>query len=280
MANMPVQTKTASAVSKKLLEDHERLRVLMDKLKDELHEICHRQSNENLVNAKETAQKLLEEMNTHAACEEQALFTILGQSHPMPILEIEHEEVLLQRAALLSGILNYSFPEDCTDKLYKQAQEFFNLVERHMKKEEVSIFPLAEQVLTPAEKHMVLVKMDEIRATARVLPIQETQFPVKHYNLFHFPIGGSVDNEVHSESLLETKNLQFKLLQLKAGASLSTHWSPKQITILFYAGEAQWNGPDTTISLKAGDGLVMDPKLPHSLEAKTDCHFLLIANEV
>lgn len=279
MTNTATQARSTSAISKKLLEDHERIRALMDTLKGALREICDRQSGENWDKAKETAQELVETLNIHAACEDQALFKILGQSHPMPILEIEHEEVLLQRAALLSGIVNYSFPEDCTDKLYKQALDFFDLVERHMKKEEKAIFPLAEQVLSPNDKLQVLAKMEEIHARARVLPTEETPFPAKSYTVFHFPVEGPLDTPIQSKALLEKGALQFKALQLKAGASLSTHWSPKQVTILLHAGEAQWNGPDTTIPLKAGDALAMDPKLPHSLEAKTDCHFLLVSNE-
>jgi hemerythrin-like domain-containing protein/quercetin dioxygenase-like cupin family protein len=279
MTNPPLKTRHASAVSTKLLEDHERLRGLIATLKSELHEICHRQSGESLKKAQEMAQKLLQEMNTHAACEDKALFPALSQHHALPILEVEHEEVLLQRAALVSGILNYSFPEDCSDKLYKQAEEFFDLVERHMAKEEKAIFPLAEQSLPPAEKQQVLRKMEDIRATARVLPIQDAAFPGKRYHRFHFPLEEPVTEKIHTETLLEVGSLQFKTMGLKGGTSLSTHWSPKQVTVLLYSGEAEWSGPDMSITMKAGDAILMDPKLAHSLEAKTDCRLLLIANE-
>jgi quercetin dioxygenase-like cupin family protein len=200
--------------------------------------------------------------------------------YSMPILEIEHEEVLLQRAALITGIVQYSFPEDCTGKLYKQAEEFYNLVERHMAKEEKAIFHLAEKELSSLEKHEVLAKMESIRAADRAVPTEETTFPAKEYHHFHFSIDEPVTEKIGTSVLLEKRAQQFKALTLKAETALSIHyWSPKQVTIFLYSGEAQWHGPEESTPMKTGDAIPMAPKLSHSVEAKTDCRFLLIVNE-
>jgi hypothetical protein len=52
------------------------------------------------------------------------------------------------------------------------------------------------------------------------------------------------------------------------------------VILLLYTGKARWSGPDTSLSLKAGEGILMDPKLTHALEAQTDCRLLLILNKL
>ncbi len=274
----PPRTKTVSAISKRLIEDHERMRKHLADLKTALQEICHRQSQEHLQQAQHLAHLVVQEMNTHAAYEEHALFPALAKHHPMPILEIEHEEAFLQRAALVSGILNYTFPEDCNDKLYQQGMDFIEMMLRHMAKEERAIFPLAEDTLSPAEKHQVISQMEDIRARARVIPTEARPPEARQFISFHVPLDSPLTQDIQTEALLEQDSLQLKTVSLRAGQALATHWSPKQVSLILLTGSAQWNGPDTTVDLEPGNGLCMDPKLRYSVSAKTDCRFLMIGH--
>ena len=279
MSSPQLKTKTTSTITKKLLADHAAMNALIDELKPSLQEICRRQASSELKKTQESMQQFVSIMNTHSACEEEAVFPTLTKYHPLSVLEAEHDELLLKRAVLLSGILNYTFPEDCSDKLYKQALEFFDLFQRHMKKEEHVIFPLVESSLSAEEKFMVLTQMEAFQAKARVIPTPEISRPPAEYTRFSFPISGTPVQEIQTRSVLEKDGVKIKTLGLQAGASLAAHWSPQQIIILLYSGNASWSTADTTLSLQAGDGILMDPKLPHALQAETDCLLLLVLNE-
>ncbi len=276
MSIPPIKAKLVSAVTKKLVADHVYMTELMDKLILALQDICEHQASHSLSEARALAEELVQRMNVHAACEDQVIFPALSKYHPIPILEIEHEEVLLQRAALVTGILNYTFPEDCNEKLLKQAVDFVDLVKRHFAKEEKVVFPLLEDSLSSAEKHQVIARMDDIVAKSRVIPVESPSRPPRQFIPFHFPIDTPVEQQLSTEPLLDTPNFQLKVWELQAGTSLATHWTPMKAVILLYAGKAQWVGQDATVELSAGDGIYMDAKLAHSLKALTDCRFLLV----
>lgn len=276
MSIPPINAKPVSAVTKKLVADHVYMTQLMDKLILSLQDICEHQASHSLSEARALAEELVQRMNVHAACEDQIIFPALSKYHPIPILEIEHEEVLLQRAALVTGILNYTFPEDCNEKLLNQAVDFVDLVKRHFAKEEKVVFPLLEDSLSPMEKHQVIARMDDIVAKSRVIPVELSSHPSRMYVQFHFPMDEPVAHHLHTDSLLETPNFQLKVWELQAGTALATHWTPMKAVILLYAGKAQWIGPDSTVELSAGVGIYMDAKLAHSLKAHTDCRFLLM----
>lgn len=276
MSIPPGKLSPVSAVTKKLVADHNDMTQLMDQLIRCLEEICQHQASQSLSEARAVAEELVQRMNVHAACEDQVIFPALSKYHPIPMLEIEHEEVLLQRAAVVTGILNYTFPEDCNEKLLTQANAFVDLVKRHFAKEEKAVFPLLEKSLTPSEKHQVMARMEDILAKSRVMPIESSEPSSRRYLQFHFPIEQPVTHQLHTESLLETPNVQLKVWELQAGTALATHWTPMKAVILLYAGKAQWMGPDATVELSAGDGIYMDAKLAHSLKAQTDCRFLLM----
>lgn len=275
-----LKTRATSAITKKLLADHERMSALVDALKPLLQEICRRQASADLKKAQGHIEQLILIMNTHAACEEEAVLPALTKYHPLLALEAEHDELLMKRAALLSGLMHYSFPEDCSDKLYNQAMEFFDLFERHMAKEEQTFFPLLEQSLSPEEKFMVLTQMENIRAKARAIPTPEISRPCASFTHFEFPMHEPMTQNIHFHSVLKKDDLQIKTLELKAGASLSKHCSPQRVILLLYTGNATWSASDTSLSLKAGDGILMDPQLMHALEAETDCRLLLIFNNL
>ena len=280
MTMPPPKAKTVSAISKRLIEDHDTMRSHLAELKTALYEICHRQSQGHLQQAQHLAHQVVLEMNTHAAHEEHALFPVLAKHHPMPILEIEHEEAFFQRAALVSGILNYTFPEDCNETLYQQGVAFIDMMLRHMAKEERAIFPLAEEALSPSEKHQVIAQMEDIRARARVLPTEARPPEARQFISFHVPLNAPLSQDIQTEALVEQDNLQLKTISLRAGQALATHWSPKQLSLILLSGSAQWNGPEATVDMQPGDGLCMDPKLRYSLSAKTDCRFLMVGHSI
>jgi hemerythrin-like domain-containing protein/quercetin dioxygenase-like cupin family protein len=280
MTSPSLTERTTSAITKRLLADHERMGVLAGELKPLLREICQRQASSELKKVQEAMHQFVSIMNTHSACEEESVFPALAKHHPLPVLEAEHDEIMLKRAALFSGILSYTFPESCSEQLYNQALEFFNLFERHMRKEEQVIFPLLEKSLSPEEKFLVLTQMEDIQSKARVLPTPEIVRKPAGFIRFAFPIAEPPTQDIQSQSLLKKEDLEVKTLRLKAGASLAMHWSPKQILLLLYAGKANWSSSDTILTLHAGEGILMDPRLQHALEAESDCHLLLISNQV
>lgn len=280
MSSSQLKTQATSAITKKLLSDHESMSALVDELKPLLREICQRQASADLKKAQDNIEQLVSIMNTHAACEEKAVLPALAKYHPLPVLEAEHDEILMKRAALLSGLVNYTFPEDCSNALYNQALEFFDLFGRHMAKEEQAIFPLVEKTLSSEEKFMVLTQMEDIQAKARVIPTEEISHAPIAFTHFQFPMAEPITQNIHVISVLEKNGLQVKSLALKSGASLSKHWLPQQVILLLYAGKAKWSGPNNNLSLKAGEGILMDPKLSHALEAETDCRLLLILNSL
>jgi regulator of cell morphogenesis and NO signaling len=155
------QLEKVSDVSAKLLNDHEQIRVLLRQIQESLHDICHRQSPQALQQAQKNSRALSEIMKRHSGNEEKIIFPALAVYHPVLALEAEHDELTLQQAALMSGIMNYSFPEDCTNQLYNQYIEFLDILQRHLIKEEEIIFPLLEQSLSPEEKQHLLDRMEK-----------------------------------------------------------------------------------------------------------------------
>lgn len=154
--------KRLSAISVSLIADHEHIRSLLKQLQEALQDICHRQSPQGLQKAQESIRSLVQIMNVHGAREEHVVFPALSKYHPILALEAEHDEILLKRAAVMAGIENYSFPEDCTDTLYNQYLDFIELLQRHLAKEESFIFPQVEQSLSQEEKQYVLEQMEQI----------------------------------------------------------------------------------------------------------------------
>jgi hemerythrin-like domain-containing protein len=164
MTNGNTKTAGLSPVSKMLMEDHEQIRVLLWRLKELIQNISRKQASASLQEAQALLQALVKIMNTHALCEERLVFPAMEKYHPVAAIEAEHEEILLMRAAIVSGVLNYSFPEDCTSKIYNQYLDFLDLLQEHLKKEENTIFPLIDRSLPPEENQQIASQMGAIRS--------------------------------------------------------------------------------------------------------------------
>ena len=279
MQELQWKTKSQSAITKKLLDDHETIRLLIDSLKPHLSEVYKRQSTPDIAEAKVLAHQLEMLMRTHSRCEE-VVFKALENYHPLPILEIEHDEIVVKRAAFVSGITNYSFPEDCESKCLTQATDFFHMVVHHMDKEEKAIFPLVEHSLSPAEKLNVLCQMEDIKAESRVLPTEDLFRSPVWFKQFHFSVDSVVSEEIQIESLLDEESTQIQSLVLKAGAVLTPHWSPRQMILMLLQGKAEWMREAQTSVLSPGDGVLMSPKFKHGIRAVSDTRLLLIATRM
>ncbi|HEY9745430.1 MAG TPA: hemerythrin domain-containing protein [Oculatellaceae cyanobacterium] len=279
MDDSPLKTRRLSPVSIKLLEDHAQIRTVSTRLREALQEICHRQSAPNLTKAQDALHSLVQIMSIHALCEERIVFPAMEKYYPLHTLEAEHDELLLKRAAVMSGILNYSFPEDCTDVLYNRYIDFLNMLDRHLEKEENTIFPLLETSLAPEEKSKISDKIDALRAqkTAQSPPPQQKDYAEKPFFSFRLPEWMSSGKSSHSSLLVKKENLKIRAILLAEGASLAEHRSEEQAILLLHSGEAVWESAGESVYLRAGEGLLMGPGLPHTLTAKTDCRFWLLS---
>ena len=263
------------ALTRTLMKDHEQFRQQIKDLTDLMQKLCCQHSMESLEPVRQQATALVDALNTHAICEEKGLFEALRQKHPICILEFEHEEILLKRAAFHSGLNNFEYPKDCNGDLYSRALAFFDLLERHMTKEEQAIFPLMEKALTPQEKLGILLKIEEIQAVWRVAPLKESELPRHEFVLFQIPTEANHPYEV--KSLLDKNGWSVKSLRLAPGKAQSPHWSPSPQVMLMFSGLATFHTHESEVQLQTGDGLYIDSKLIHWVEAISDCSFLVFA---
>jgi hemerythrin-like domain-containing protein/quercetin dioxygenase-like cupin family protein len=245
----------------------------LDTLQQALSEIYHRQCAQALETAKKTLDQLTLELNTHFACEEQALFPTLSKYHPMMLMEAEHDEILSLRLGLEEALATYTFSEDCTKVLYQLGNNFSEALRNHIAREDNGIFPMAEKELSAFEKEQIWTDMKTIRDRAENIPTPEVVRPELNFQSFTMKPVQPLSKDIDVQLLLEKENLQIKVLEIKAGSAMLTHWSPKQIILILCSGEAQWNASGTSLPLKLGDGLLVDPRLSHSLEAHSDCRF-------
>jgi len=259
-----------------LTDDHHIMEAMLEAFLGQLKEICTRQSPQAETKARDLLKQLVTMTNIHTLCEEQALFPVLGAYYPLPVLEIEHDEIMLARASLVLKTLQYSFPEDCNERIYKQGLTLLEQLRGHWRKEEQFIFPLVEQSLSAEEKYKVLAEMQKLRAGEDKVVDLGSPYAQNRFYPFRFPLGSVMLEKIRARTIAREGKLQVKTVDLQAGTSIGTHWSSMQVVLLIYEGEAIWRSRDTSLLLKKGDGILMDPKLPHSLTAQQDTSFLML----
>ncbi len=267
---------TTQTITGLLTDDHHAMEAMLEAFLSHLKEICTRQTPQAESKARDLLKQLVTMTNIHTACEEQALFPALGAYYPLPVLEIEHDEIMLARAALVLKTLQYSFPEDCNERIYRQGLTLMEQLRGHWRKEEQFIFPLVEQSLSAEEKYKVLTEMQRLRAGAAKVDDPASPYAQHRFYPFRFPLGSTMLEKIRTRTIAREGKLQVKTVDLEAGKSIGTHWSPMQVVLLVYEGEAIWRSRDTSLLLKKGDGILMDPKLPHSLTAQQDTSFLML----
>lgn len=78
-----------------------------------------------------------------------------------------------------------------------------------------------------------------------------------------------------SRTVFEDETVKIVLFGFAAGQSLSEHTSARPAILHFIQGEARVTLGDDTHDVKMGAWSHMLPRLPHSIEAKTDVIMLL-----
>jgi hemerythrin-like domain-containing protein/quercetin dioxygenase-like cupin family protein len=216
------------------------------------------------------------EMNVHFACEERALFPAVSPYHPMVLMEVEHEELIELRGELLSRFEGGRFAE-----FEASSRRFIEYMRDHIAREDGGIFPTCEQALSADEKRQVLDEMAQIRTNAKAEDIPAIIRPEKSFEPIRIDPGATLERPLMISLLAERPGLQVKHLSIRAGESLPAHWSPKRLLIWCVAGEAAFNGNQgEPVALSPGVGVLLDPQLNHAIHAQTDCHLLLLLEEV
>lgn len=86
-------------------------------------------------------------------------------------------------------------------------------------------------------------------------------------------------DSILSRTLLQNKDLRVILFQFAPGQELSEHTSSKPAVLHFLSGEATLTLGSETKQAHANSMAYMEPRLPHSIVAKTEVQMLLIMLE-
>lgn len=78
-----------------------------------------------------------------------------------------------------------------------------------------------------------------------------------------------------SRMLVKHSGLRVALIVMKAGNQWTEHKTPSRIAIQPVSGSVRFQLPDRHVTLRAGELLVLDSAVPHSVEALEDTAFLL-----
>lgn len=231
-------------------------------------------------NDKEALQELLKtichELNTHFACEEQVLFPAVSPYHPMVLMEAEHEELLALRTTCMDH-----FNSGRYDAFVETSKPFITYLREHMARENGGIFPVCEQALTHEEKQQVIDGMNAIRTLAKIEVIPDIMRPEKTAQRLTMPLDDIPERPVMVTLLAEKAGLHIKHLTLRAGEGLAAHWSTKQLLVWCVRGKATFTADlQPPMDLAEGTGVLVDPQLSHAVMAQTDCHLLLVLQDV
>lgn len=271
---MPLLTRQLQACDS-LTQEHRYMETLLEQLEGLLPQL-----QDNSHDGRSSVTTLLShiegEMNTHFACEEKALFPAVTPYHPMVLMEVEHEELI----ALRDSVLALLKKSDCDDTDLAQiktlAQQFMMDMRDHIAREDAGIFPACETSLSEDEKSDVIAGMAKIRADAATAPTPSISRPDKQTVRVQLDLESPLQRAVFSERLLNQTHLEVKHLSIQAGQAISTHWSPKSIVLTCLAGEGTFSVDGEETPLKPGLCVTLSPQMEHSVQAKTDCHFLLV----
>jgi hemerythrin-like domain-containing protein/quercetin dioxygenase-like cupin family protein len=232
--------------------------------------------NEHLSSVRCLMRWIEPEMNTHFACEEEALFSAVSPYHPMVLMEVEHEELMALRDSILEVIGSDSLDEPTWSNLKMTGKRFIKEMLDHIGREDAGIFPTCERALSDEEKKTVIAEMAQIRAKAKKAPLPALARPERSFKVLQVKLDSPILRPIFSEKLLDADGLEIKHLTIRAGDSLPSHWSAKQIILVCLQGTALFRASKQEGKLKPGSVIEISPQLNHGILAKTDCHLLLI----
>ncbi len=81
--------------------------------------------------------------------------------------------------------------------------------------------------------------------------------------------------QVVSRTLAQIPRANITLFALAAGEGISTHTTPGDAMVQVLDGEAEVTIGDETLTVKAGETVIMPQVVPHSLEARQNFKMLL-----
>lgn len=258
-------------VCESLIREHRQMEELLSGLERAL------QSQEPELRAVRSAmERIVPEMNTHFACEEQGLFPVVSPYHPMVLMEVEHEELIALRDGVLALLETQSQTTESVDQIREIGRRFIREMLDHIGREDHGIFPTCERALSDDEKRQVMERMEEIRHQAAVLPTPSISRPERRCTAFTAELDTPFERALFSQNLLSTPGLQIKHLMIRGGDTLKAHWSPKSIVLLCLSGAGTLMAGEALFPLQPGAGFVLNPQLQHGVEAQSDCHLLLL----
>jgi hemerythrin-like domain-containing protein/quercetin dioxygenase-like cupin family protein len=268
------QTGYKTEVCESLIREHRQMEKLLEELGSTLEHL-QPDSPESLQAVQQVMTRITPEMNTHFACEEQALFPAVSPYHPMVLMEAEHEELIALRNALATLLHQCAGSAEHGLQARGTGNRFISEMLDHIGREDSGIFPTCERSLSEAEKQTVIAGMKQIRAQAQQTPTPEISRPPHTFEVFQ-PDFSPTDRPVFSRNLLRSPDVELKHLTIKAGEELAAHWSPKQITLVCLQGEGTLIANRQEAPLKPGTSAVMSPRLQHAVQARQDLHLLLV----
>lgn len=124
---------------------------------------------EALLTLRENVQSFLEQLDPHSQREEGVLFPMMAQyigrtSGPIAVMEYEHDQAkrniatFLEQTAHLSGAVD----REAAKQLAFYVINAYHILTEHFMKEEHVLFPMAEKLLSAAEKEELAQRIREI----------------------------------------------------------------------------------------------------------------------
>jgi hemerythrin-like domain-containing protein len=260
-----------------LLQEHRAMEALLDELDGALSRL---QVATGIQPVQAVMDRIVPEMNTHFACEEQALFPAVSPYHPMVLMEVEHEELIALRGDLLQHCAQPGLSEEGLQAIRDLGGRFIQEMLDHIGREDAGIFPTCERALSIDEKEAVIEKMAQIRRDAQQSPTPSIQRPLRTLEVVQMDLSQAIQRPIFSSRLMESDGLEVKHLIVQGGQSLAAHWSPKEIVLICMQGSgvlmASENKEAQEIPLMPGTVVRMSPQLRHGVAATSDCHLLLL----
>ncbi len=277
--SQPAQTSQSTLQAcESLIREHRATEVKLDSLEALLNGV-----DVNVTLPPDTAAAIQEilailhaELNTHFACEEQALFPAAEKYHPMVLMEVEHEQLLELRTQMEDLFAQAVQAVEAVAPLRETGLQFIEELRNHIVREDAGIFPTCERSLNDLEKAEVIAGMDRIRAAAQVTPTPTIQREPRHFKTFQFQDGANYDRAVMVSQLGEEGPMKIKQMTIQAGESLPDHWSPKAVMVYCVSGSGVFKANHQEQPLMPGTGILITPQLNHAIEARTTCQLLLV----
>lgn len=168
-----VNNLTLSPALARLKEEHIPLRAQMDEFYLLAKDIGGDEATSNWADAlrhlNEKAQKFISELDPHSIREEDVLFVMMAkyigrEAGPIAVMEYEHDQAkknlkqFTEKMAAIGETVDKAEAKDIASHLMNA----YMILTEHFMKEENVLFPMAQQMLTDAEKEELVVKFNEI----------------------------------------------------------------------------------------------------------------------